>query len=279
MINFLFTFIGVFTGALVVTFLFGGSLNKLDFIFIVIIASFATIISYFKEVLAEIRGGALMARATSKRKEYELISFNNAIADEIMKIRLDLVAIKTKLNKKAGYWKNFPEDFVNIYLICLDYPYSAISAFYEAPNGKEGGIVILLDDIPLDRYGNFDASAYTDSFDAETLRKVKTFKTNKIKAGMNLFVHLYENDDNENFGKYNGKYNRDAKVITIEEAGSFDFDKVIVTLEIALISKSDCMGWCPNLDEKIEASKITRKIEMSRTYCHEFVIEEAKNLS
>jgi hypothetical protein len=181
--------------------------------------------------------------------KHELPLFNEIIIDELMQIKESLASVKASQIKMRGkelaFWK-LPEDFIAKWLFYIDYPYSAICTDYETTEG-EGFLIIVLDDFPYE-YDN-------DSFSIESVRRIKAFKTTTLKKGMNLRVHLWEPGM-----KSCAEYDRDSVIDSIEEDSYGDY--IIFNLEISLVSESDCVDFCFDLDKKIEESKIKRKIKI-----------------
>lgn len=250
---FIITFIICFTAAYIFE---GDELSKSDFLIILFISFGFTIVSYLREILSlngpnDKKVGREYCNVGDK---FELISFNDAIAGELIKIRSDLVEIRTdqlRQDKDYVHLKNIPRNFWNLYNMCVQYPYSVIGTHYKTSSDKEGWILILLDEIPLDEYGNFNF----EEFNAESLMRMKSFKKTKINKDMNLTVHIYDPEYDKNFGYYH----RQAKIISIKE-GTDCYD-VAISLEIAMVSESD--HDYPVEENRIKKSKITREIKIN----------------
>lgn len=118
------------------------------------------------------------------RIEYEMSSFSDAIANELIRIRSDLLDIKVKQKDKG--WECFPDEFLKIFWMYKSYNNSAVCQTYQTPDDKTGGIVILLDYCDLIGFENSSDGA------EETLRKLNSQKENKILSGMELPVYIYD---------------------------------------------------------------------------------------
>lgn len=186
------------------------------------------------------------------KNEYELISLDDAIVSELMRIRLDLICIKSKQfimeNKDVrNKLVPFSEEFESIFSFFGNYPYAAICAVYPIPETKEyGGIVILLDYID-------DDLLLPSEVKAKTLRKIKSEKENKIEKGMRFPVYITDELFN------NGYETVLAEVMSVARDGiSYD-----ITLKITL-----------SFDYHYKEEELIRTITMyDNSYC-DFVLDE-----
>lgn len=186
-------------------------------------------------------------------KKCELISFNDAVANELMKIRSDLIAIKIKQNNNNG-WDNISSDFMQLYLTYNAYPSCFLCTYLETPEDyseadKYQGmiIIVLAGDINLDDF-------WEVKFDADILRQLNSYRRSKITTGKKLSVFICEDKRDRSCTS-----ERSAKVLSIEETRHGE--SVLVTLEIDLDTVWDDLYWRP--EESKGKYKIIRKIEIS----------------
>lgn len=238
-------------------YIFGWGNTSILFLVYVMLASFGiTIISYLMDILRAFKENGYSEETVGRYfyklgEKHKLPRFNDILADEIMKIRSELTEIRVAQRKFTMKQYNSlykaPENFIARYCLLLGYPSSAICTFYKTPKDKEGRIIILLEDIPGGSIAN------DEEYDLEKLRRMKSFKSTKIKKGMHLSVDLWEPKM-----KSHPEYDRDAEVLSIEDDDSYDYGDKVLTLKIYLDKESDHSY--PVSEEDIEKSKIIRKI-------------------
>ncbi len=212
----------------------------------------------------------LIVWTIEKSKRWKKISFNDAIADELMRIRLDLTDLKIKQDKRG--WDNFPDEFLKMESMYHKYPYVGICDTYEDPEGKWGKIIIDLGG--KDWFEDRKDNIFYNQFDSDTLRKINSPKKIILKEGMYLTVHIHEDEIAKQYGDCIGK---GAKILSIEEGE--DFGDLILSLEIHLRSSLDYDHYCPSLPnekELIEKSKIIRKVAIFNYFRHGIRLEEKK---
>lgn len=214
-----------------------------------------------------------MYRGNTKR--WNKISFNDAISDEIMRLRSDLTELKIKHDKSG--WDSFPDEFLKMERMYYQYPYIGFCDTYKNSKGEWGKIIVDLsdDDWFDDDYDNI----FSRGFNSETIRKIKSPKMRFLKKGMSLVVHIHEGEIVKDFGDPFGSCcGKSAKIIAIHK-GKYVGD-ITLTLEINLRSKSDFMHFCSSLDneeELIEESKIIRKVKIYDYFRHGLRIEDLDN--
>jgi hypothetical protein len=195
------------------------------------------------------------------RKKRRLVSFDDAVADELMRIRSDLVHIQIKQDKRG--WNMIPDDFLQLFWMYCRYPSNFLCVEHKTPNDTWGKIIIVLnDDINIDNF-------WEVRFDAEQLREINSSGTSEITKGMNLSIFICESND-DNFCAHQ----RDAKVLSIEEDTSRE--SIFITLEINLDTIWDDQYW--RREEDVGKDIITRKIEIhrfqpSRKWCN-FILDK-----
>lgn len=199
--------------------------------------------------------------------KYDLVSFNDAVANELMRIRSDLVNIKIKQSNLG--WNNISKDFLQMFWTFNVYPSSFLCTYLETPedyansDSYQGKIILILEnDINLDYF-------WEVKFDAEALRKLNSIKRSKIESGMAISVFVCE-DKNDTASTSE----RSAEVLSIQKDGWLD--DICVTLEINLDTVWDHLQWRP--EEYVGRHKIIRKIKVStyrydNNYC-DFVLDK-----
>ncbi|MBI2791356.1 MAG: hypothetical protein HYX61_05310 [Gammaproteobacteria bacterium] len=233
-------------------------LSSKDYVFYIMVFLFCLIsFLYAKEILnALIQNGFTTNKKTNNR--WGKISFNDAIADELMSLRFDLLEMKIKQDN-LGY-DNIPTEFLKCLRMYSQYPYIGVCDLYKTSDNERGGMIIDLSE----HYWFSDCidNIFYNTFDSETLRLIKSERKNKIKINTLLKVHMFENEIGE-------VYARNAKIIDIkrrEWPGN-----ITLILEISILDELDFDHYCPPLPdeaERIEKSKIIRKIDIHGYHRH-----------
>lgn len=184
-------------------------------------------------------------------KHWGKISFNDAIADELMHIRMDLTELKLKQDKSG--LNDFPDEFLKMSAMYSQYPSIGICTSYEDANHNRAKIIIDLSN---------DVSLFKRPFNSITLRTIKSSKKRFLEEGMNLTVHLHENGIGSCYGK-------NAKILSIAKNSS---DRsLLLTLEISLKSSVEFDPLYPplaNKQELMDPNNIIRKIKISNYLQH-----------
>lgn len=195
-----------------------------------------------------------------KHKKYNLVSFNDALAQEVIKIKSDLIKIRLNqdnygedvappsLKSRANYenycdWSEAREnvDFFGMWIMCTKYPSSFLCNMYKTPTGSWGRIIIALDGIYPDEI--FNLGGELGDFDAKQLRQLHSYKIHKIKKDMKFSVSVCEPGEIA----YPNKI-RSAVILSINEDSKYDY---LLTIEISLYSYDERAWHISSRDEKI----------------------------
>ncbi len=258
--NFIFTFIGVSLGGYFFSF-YLDMVKPIKFEQVLLltcfIATIITIMPYVRSILG-------------------LRSFYDSLSREVSRIREDLIDIS--LNQVNLGDDKVPYEFLCLQQFYANYPYMAAIRIYNikyshklnrSQIGKNwddyyGRIIISLDN---------DNETWSENLkprfqNASELIQFNTRKRIDLKEGMNLQVHIWEEEIDFNF-------DRTAKIIELIE--TFDFGRdLVVTLEIYLVSKEDFYydGYSSSeVNKEIEDSKIIRRIKITDYYKHGIYIK------
>lgn len=203
------------------------------------------LISKFTDGLAK-NGFTRKYEKNSNNRKYELATFNDAIARELMELRLDVISMKIaqdrQMIKVRGQDRSpidlyFPDEFTKLYRIYQKYPKLAICESYETSKGLWAGIIILLDN---------NVEFYSPKFDVEALRKLHSNKKRgQIVERDVLYVHIFDPDIDERFFMEDRK----AKVLSIKNGD--DYSDRVIQLEITLTSGRDFGYYREQPDETI----------------------------
>ncbi len=226
------------------------------------------VFDYFNRNFRELKGGSNKAESTIKRKKYKLIPFHDALADEIMILRKDITDINVRLREKDSEANCLPQDFLKLLWLYINYPYEAICVNYKAEGGSWGKIILILDDTGY--VADTECGSWSEPFNAEKLRMMKSKKPIIIKKGMCFLIHLYEPDICK---EHNSALTTEARVISVQEGE--DYRDIILTLEIDL--NYDPFYIRDVWDKREHIPKIiTRKLEVYNIYNHGIRLEEKK---
>lgn len=179
------------------------------------------------------------------------MSLNDAIADELIRIRVDLTELRLKQDKSE--WNDLPDEFLKMSALYSQYPYIGICASYEDAHHHPAKIIIDLSD---------DVSIFNRPLNSITLRTLKSPKKRFLKEGMNLTVHLHENETGT-------CYHKNAKILALRKNSS---DKsLLLTLEVSLQSPIESNRIYSAHDNKqalLNQSNIIRKIRINNYLEH-----------
>lgn len=237
------------------------AVNEINFQKVLIISCVLTAFYYLCEIL-KIVSGIPKKYETCRGRKYNLISFDDAIADEIMRVRKNQINFKlmqdkfNQINMPLGM-DNAPDIFLRLYWLYLDYPYNAICKQYETPMGDWGLMIMVFDKIYFD-----DTET---KFDARELRKINSSKHHKFTKGIDLSVYIYEPELYKPQIRFfdTTDFERTAKILSIE--GDTWEDSLNVTLEIKEL----------NLDGEQFGEAIIRKIDVN-SYPEHFIPDKKR---
>lgn len=181
--------------------------------------------------------------------EKRLIPFDDALSNELMRIRSDLVNLKKK-QQSNGFPEEMPRELVRMWMMYYPYNSNVLCKIYMPPglSRNDGVIILVLDD-------SLEIDDPEQRFNSELLREINTFHTHKFKKGMVFTVYYWEPECLE----YKEGW---ATIISIED-DTYDLGKILnVTLEIAESSR-------PFYEPSSET--ITVKISLSRGEARHFI--------
>lgn len=256
-----FIFFTTFFGCNLFQFIFGdGNTSKYFFIYTLALSCLTTILSFLIEISKTLSHIQQQNEPTPNTQN--LAPFNDAVAEELMRIRSDLVSIKVKQDKLE--W-GMSHDFLRMYWMYKVYSHSFLCKAYKISDDRWGKIIIALDETNLDEF-------WPVRFDAEALRKINSQKTYRIRANTTLSVYICEPEldyfENE----------RRAKILSIEKNNSYsDYNSLSITIEINLDTILDDLYCRPK--EDIGKNKIIRTIDINHYHhAYNYFIPENKKL-
>lgn len=220
----------------------------------------------------------IVERISGTTEKNKLLLFNDAVSNELMRIRSDLVNIRLNQDRYGddsipplraqesyetpGEWlyARSCNKFLRMYWMCNEYSSSFQCQPYKTPEGTWGMIIINLHDHDANETCN---DIFLREFDAEKLIKMHTHKMYKFVTGMNIQVYVYESGIIGHPGKL-----RNAKILSINKVtkyGDIEFDTI--TLEISLNE----LYHRPLFDGNEE--KIIRTIELTKNTSCDLVFD------
>lgn len=207
-----------------------------------IFACIITIYPYFDVVLEKLSD---MVKEKKQQQKCSVASFNDAVANELMRIRSDLVSIRLNQDnygddvipqllasenyKTPGEWRyaRSSNEFLRMYWMCREYSSSFLCELYETPDNIWGRIIINLHDFHANEISN---NIFLRELDAEKLKKIHTHKMYKFVKGMSLQVYVYEPNE---IGHPDRP--RKATILSVNKITKFgDIEIETLTLEIDL---------------------------------------------
>jgi len=216
---------------------------------------------------------------TPQGTTYDLIAFNDAVAEELMRIRSDLVHIRLNqdnycegsfpapLQSRAAYettgeWLQAREhnDFFHLWLVSRKYSSSFLCGTYKAPDESRGRFIVVNNEIYPNEIFD-DNSRVLSNFNSKELRGINSAKYHEFKKGMKIFMYLWES--NEILFPLGI---RTAKILSIRKDDSRDWSGPLVELEISLESCDEMV-----LGDKKE--KIIRTVEMRNNSYFYFICD------